>query len=64
MKKAGRFFEIAYLVVAVVFGYEAINIWGEDKSYVYLALMALAIFMSFFKKRFREKREERFNQNK
>ena len=63
MNKASRFFEIAYLVVAVVFGYEAINIWGEDKSYVYLILMALAIFMFFFKKRFREKRE-RYNQNK
>lgn len=63
MNKVGRIFEIGYLFVAVVFGYEAYLIWGEDKSYVYLILMALAVFMFFFRRRFRKKREDRLNQN-
>jgi hypothetical protein len=63
MNKAGRIFEIGYLFVAVIFGYEAYLIWGEDKSYVYLMLMALAVFMFFFRRKFRKKREDRFNQN-
>ena len=64
MNKVGKIFEIGYLVVAVIFGYEAIQILGDQKSYVYLLLMALAIFMFFFRRKFRKKREDRFNQNK
>jgi|TARA_B110000305_G_C19415157_1_gene627591 phosphotransferase system glucose/maltose/N-acetylglucosamine-specific IIC component len=63
MNKVGRIFEIGYLFVGVIFGYEAYQVWGEDKSYVYLILMALAVFMFFFRRKFRKKREDRFNQN-
>ena len=61
MNKAGRIFEIGYLAVAVIFGYEAFLIWGDEKAYVYLMLMALAVFMFFFRKRFGKKFE---NHNK
>ena len=64
MNKAGRIFEIGYLAVAVIFAYEAFLIWGDQKAYVYLILMALAVFMFFFRRNFRKKREDRMNQNK
>lgn len=64
MSKLGRIFEIGYLAVAVVFGYESYLVWGDDKAYTYLILMALAIFMFFFRRKFRIKREDRKNQNK
>lgn len=64
MNRAGRIFEIGYLAVAVIFGYEAVMIWGDQKAYVYLILMALAVFMFFFRRNFRKKREDRFKQNK
>lgn len=62
MNRVGRVFEMGYLIVAVIFGYEAFLIWGEQKAYVYLILMALAVFMFFFRRKFRKKREDRFNQ--
>ena len=66
MNKIGRIFEIGYLVISGVFGYEAYLNWTEDRtrSYVLLSLMALAIFMFFFRRRFRMKREERLRQDK
>lgn len=64
MNKVGRIFELGYLAIAGVFGYESFLIWGEDKSYIYLSLMALAVFMFFFRRKFRKKREDQFNQNK
>jgi len=66
MNKIGRIFEIGYLVISGVFAYEAYLNWTEDRtrSYVLLSLMALAIFMFFFRRRFRMKREERLRQDK
>ena len=63
MNKVGRIFEIGYLVVAVVFGYTAFEKRAEEGWWTYLILMVLAVFMFFFRRNFRRKREDRFNQN-
>ena len=59
MNRIGKIFEIGYLVVAVVFIYEAISEWSveESKSYTFLILAALAVFMFFFRRKMRIKRE-------
>ena len=59
MNKAGRFFEIAYLAVAIIFGYEAYLVWGDQKAYIYLLMAAMAVFMFFFRRRFRKNRENK-----
>ncbi len=64
MNKVGRVFEIGYLFVAVVFGYTAFEKRAEEGWWVYLILMVLAIFMFFFRRKFRLKNEERLKQNK
>ena len=59
MNKIGKIFEIGYLVVAIVFIYEAITEWTTEgsKSYTFLILAALAVFMYFFRRKMRIKRE-------
>ncbi len=59
MNKIGKIFEIGYLVVAIVFIYEAISEWSAEgsKSYTFLILAALAVFMFFFRRKMRIKRE-------
>ncbi len=59
MNKIGKIFEIGYLVVAVVFAYETFKSWNteREKSYIYLAMSALAVFMFFFRRKMRIKRE-------
>lgn len=66
MNLIGKIFEIGYLVVSAIFAYEAYLNWTQDRtrSYVLLSLMALAIFMYFFRRRFRIRREERLKQDK
>jgi len=63
MNNVGKIFEIGYLVVGVFFGYTAYEQRNEDGWWTYLILMVLAIFMFFFRRKFRKKREGRFNQN-
>ncbi len=60
LSKAYRFFEYAYLVVAVFFAYEAVNNWSTEpnRAYLYIFFVALAIGMFFFKRNFRKKMEE------
>jgi len=55
-----NFFQYAYLIFAVLFTYKAISIWSEDRgqSYLMLLLAGMAIFMFFFRKRFRKKIED------
>jgi hypothetical protein len=57
MKKVAVIFEIGYLIVAIVFLVETYLNWSEDRSRAYLFLLfsALAMFMYFFRKRFRKK---------
>lgn len=66
MNKVGKVFEILYLVIAVVFAFEAYNVWqsGEENLYLYIIFIVLAVFMFFFRRKTRIKREEFFNQKK
>jgi uncharacterized membrane protein len=53
--------QYAYLIFAVLFLYDAINKWnnGSNDSYLSLFFVALAIFMFFFRKKFRKRFEDR-----
>jgi hypothetical protein len=59
MNRIAKIFEIGYLVAALIFIYEAIKEWSVEgsKSYTYLLIAALAVFMFFFRRRMRIKRE-------
>lgn len=54
--KVFKFFEYAYLVVAIFFAIEAFRIWEESqgRAYIFIGFVAVAIFMFFFKRRFRK----------
>lgn len=56
-----KFFQYAYLIFAVLFLYDAINkyINQGDIAYTSLLLAALAIFMYFFRQKFRKKYENK-----
>lgn len=57
MKKMSRIFEIGYLIIAIVFLVETFVNWNEDRNRAYMMLLfsVLAVFMYFFRKRFRKK---------
>lgn len=57
MMKFSKFFEWAYLVVGVFFIVEAIREWNTEggRSYLFLFLAVVAIFMFFFRRHFRHK---------
>ena len=59
-----KFFQYAYIAFAILFLYEAIINWNVDrnKSYISLLFVALAVFMFFFRKRFRKKIEDKKKQ--
>lgn len=63
MNKIGKVFEIGYLIFALVFIYEAVINWSA-KSITLLIIAALAIFMFFFRRRMRLKREAYSKQSK
>ena len=65
MAKYYKFFEYAYLVIAIVFIVETVLNWNTEpqKAYIFLAFSALAVFMYFFRKKFRKKFENH-NQQK
>ena len=56
-----QFFQYAYIFFAILFVYDAISKWSTERNraYISLFLAAVAIFMFFFRKRFRKKFEER-----
>ncbi len=60
MAKYFKFFEIAYLIIAVVFIVETIMRWNSEpnKAYIFLAFGLLAIFMYFFRKKYRKRFEK------
>ncbi len=60
MNRIGKIFEIGYLIVAVIFAYETIARWNteREKAYIFIAMCGLAIFMFFFRRRMRIKREK------
>ena len=57
MRKISKFFEWAYLVVGVFFIVEAIREWNTEggRSYLFLFLAVVAIFMFYFRRHFRHK---------
>ena len=59
MVKYYKFFENAYLLIAVVLIIETFLNWktNPQKAYIFLAFAALAVFMYFFRKKFRKKIE-------
>jgi len=61
MTKYYKFFEFAYLIISIVFIVETVLNWNENrqKAYIYLAFAALAVFMYFFRKKYRKKFEDR-----
>ena len=56
-----QFFQYVYLFFAVLFVYDAISNIGKDNSRVIISFVfaALAVFMFFFRKRFRNKFDDR-----
>lgn len=61
MIKALKIFQFAYLIFAVLFIWDGIGKWSTDRSRAYISLLfaALAVFMFFFRKRFRKKFQDR-----
>jgi len=60
MSKYYKFIEFAYLLIAIFFIVEGVLNWYDNrqKAFIYLLFSALAIFMYFFKKKFRKKFED------
>lgn len=56
-----QFLQYAYLVFAILFSYDAISKWNDDRNGAYISLLfvALAVFMFFFRKKFRKRFEDR-----
>ncbi|RKS55097.1 hypothetical protein BC962_0052 [Gillisia mitskevichiae] len=54
-----KYFEFAYLFIAAFFLFEAVRIWSEERNraYLFIFFVVIAIFMFFFKRRFRKKLE-------
>lgn len=63
MQKIWKIFEYGYLIVAIVFIVETVLNWNDnrERAYMFLLFSALAVFMYFFKKRFRKRLESRKN---
>lgn len=61
MTKFFKFFEYLYLAFAAFFIYEAIQRWNapSSPSYLFLGIAGLAIFMYFFRRKFRKRREDK-----
>lgn len=61
MTRFYKYFEFAYLIFAAFFIFEAIRIWNTERSraYLFLFFVVVAIFMFFFKRRFRKRLEDR-----
>lgn len=62
MNKIWKIFEYGYLIIAIVFIIETVIHFTEgvnDKAYLFLGFSILAIFMYFFRKRYRKRFENR-----
>lgn len=56
-----KFLQYAYLIFAILFLYDAITKWNVEgeNPYLSLGLAVLAVFMFFFRKKFRKRFEDR-----
>ncbi len=61
MTRFFKYFEYAYLVLAAFFLVETIRIWNEERNraYLFIFFVIVAVFMYFFKRRFRKNLEDR-----
>ena len=61
MQKLWKFFEYGYLIIAVVFIVETVIHWYVDRerAYLFLLFSGIAIFVYFFRRRFRKRIENR-----
>lgn len=61
MNKIYKIFEYGYLIIAIVFIVETVLSWNTDREKAYLMLLfaVVAIFMYFFKRRFRNRIQNR-----
>ena len=61
MQKLWKIFEYGYLVIAVVFIVETFLNWNTDRERAYLMLLfaVVAVFMYFFRRRFRKRIADR-----
>lgn len=59
-----KIFQYAYLVVAGLFLYEAIKAWNNEGRIDYMSLFffALAVFLFFFRSKYRKRFEDRDKQ--
>lgn len=64
MGKIWKIFEYGYLIVAIVFIVETVINWNDnrERAYLFLLFSVVAVFMYFFKKRFRKRLENRNKQ--
>jgi len=60
MAKYFKFFEFAYLIIAIIFIVETVLRWNSEpnKAYIFLAFSLLAVFMYFFRKKYRKRFEK------
>jgi len=58
MNTFGKFLEIAYIIIGLIFIGDGISNWIQDREKAYLSIGfgILAVFMFFFKRNFRKKR--------
>lgn len=58
MNTFGKFLEVAYAIIGVVFITEGVVNWSDDREKAYLSIGfgVVAIAMFFFKRNFRKKR--------
>ena len=61
--KYSKILQYAYLVFAILFIYDGISKWndGTNRAYIAFGLGALAIFIYFFRQKFRKKYDNRNN---
>ncbi|MGV8947498.1 MAG: hypothetical protein ACOH1N_13790 [Lutibacter sp.] len=59
MQNIWKIFEYGYLIIAIIFSVETVLKWNTDRERAYLlaGFSVLAIFMYFFRRRFRKRRE-------
>ena len=61
MQKVWKIFEYGYLLIAIVFIVETVLKWNteREKAYLLLVFAVLAVMMYFFKRRFRNRLNNR-----
>lgn len=57
MQKLGKIFEYGYLIIAIVFIVETVLKWNteREKAYMLLGFSVLAVAMYFFRRKFRNR---------